>query len=152
MARSGSPNFMNMLMRVALVFLLFAANAIAQEQPVVRYKNLRAARAANVLTEGWLPDWMPASTSDIELHKQTKTGFGAGRLSISSKDLSVFFEHLKYCAEWLEPPNQVKSDLGNARAQKETVYQFDNDGAVWLFACREEGSCRFWKWQHMSDT
>lgn len=131
--------------------VVVAAVSASDEVQVARFANLRAAHAGNVISEGWLPDWLPSSTRDIQLRRDREAQIASGRLTVSPDDMIVLEVNLKVCAEWFEPPKEIRTELGNTRARNEGVYQYDDAGLVWLFACRSDGSCRFWRWRQKTD-
>lgn len=140
-------------MRAVIVccLLAFGVAVAAEDQASTQFATLVVARTGNVFKEGWLPAWLPPSTHDIQIRKRPEGPYSQGQFFVQPKELSEFNERVRYCGKWFEPPDGIKTEMGDLRTIQERVYQDYDDHVVWLFACRRDGFCRFWQWQRPPD-
>jgi hypothetical protein len=124
---------LGVLVTLALIVLVFS---ISDESFESHYKHKAEASAEGLFEQGWLPELIPDSATNISVGGDLDSNHSSGEFSFDPNDAIEFISKLR------TPDQLTRWEEDLARKEKCLVYRHSNDNFIWTFYINPEaGRC-----------
>ncbi len=134
-----------MLIRRILIVLLASALS-ACDVVTTLYPNKDEATANGQVANGWLPDIIPSSATEIETNNDLNLNVSWGEFKYAKADHRGFFARLS--SQSRKPPFESwQETIAKYKASGFGTGEYVEAAQVWVFFCKEiEGECEYRMW------
>lgn len=112
-----------------------------------KYGTLAEARTEGLVANGWLPDVLPASTTDILTSNNLDLNFSTGDFAFSAADAPDFYRRLAQGAPARAPFESWEDTVNDYEESGYTALSYSEDVGTWAFFCHaKKGKCDYFFW------
>lgn len=145
MPLTGDVSYQNMKgLWLSLVILLLVG---CRDVVTSHYRTYSEAAKDQLFGRGWLPEFIPSSSTDITTSNNLDLNRSEGEFLFSPAATDSFISRLVPYSGRGSPSSDFEKMVNKRRTQSYTLYEFTDRGSVWVFFLnREKGHVYYSVW------
>ena len=143
------PMITNLLSKNIFIIALFLSFPAGCSDDIVTEKHATYQEAvkAELFGRGWLPDILPASTTQITVSNDLDLNISEGEFYLDHTYFEVFTAQLQPYSMPQSPFRNYRTKVSTMRTKGYGVFQYTNTLSIWVFFCEQKtGYCCYDMW------
>jgi hypothetical protein len=131
-------------LRLSLVFMFLAG---CSDVVTSHYKTYEEAAKDQLFGRGWLPDFIPSSSTNITTSNNLDLNRSEGEFSFPPAATESFISRLRPYSGQASPSSDFEKVVNKRKTQGYTLYEFKENQYIWVFFLnREKGHAYYSMW------